>query len=96
MPELATTLVARVRGHDEVGLGTVLGSNIFNGLFIAGVAASLSPIEVAFASAAPALIIGFAAVALCYPPASGVIGRRRGGILLALYLVYLAALIQIK
>jgi cation:H+ antiporter len=29
MPELATTLVAKLRHHDEVGLGTVLGSNIF-------------------------------------------------------------------
>ncbi len=27
VPELATTLIAKLRGHDEVGLGTVLGSN---------------------------------------------------------------------
>ncbi|RYE75431.1 MAG: sodium:calcium antiporter, partial [Myxococcales bacterium] len=33
-PELATTIVSRFRGHDEIGLGTVLGSNVFNGLFI--------------------------------------------------------------
>lgn len=29
MPELATTLIARLRGHHEMGLGTILGSNIF-------------------------------------------------------------------
>ena len=34
MPELATTVVAKLRGHDEIGLGTILGSNIFNGIFI--------------------------------------------------------------
>jgi cation:H+ antiporter len=34
MPELASSLIAKFRGHDEVGLGTILGSNIFNGLLI--------------------------------------------------------------
>ena len=29
MPELATTLSATRHGHHEVGLGTILGSNIF-------------------------------------------------------------------
>jgi cation:H+ antiporter len=32
VPELATALISKLRGHDEVGLGTILGSNIFNGL----------------------------------------------------------------
>jgi cation:H+ antiporter len=30
-PKLATTVVAKLRGHDEVGLGTILGSNISMG-----------------------------------------------------------------
>ena len=29
-PELATTIVAKLRGHDDVGLGTIIGSNVFN------------------------------------------------------------------
>ncbi len=33
VPELATTVIAQLRGHTEVGLGTILGSNIFNSLF---------------------------------------------------------------
>jgi cation:H+ antiporter len=45
-PELATTLVARVRGQDSVGIGTVLGSNVFNTLWIVGVAAMIEPIVV--------------------------------------------------
>lgn len=35
LPELVTTLLARLRAHHEVGLGTLLGSNLFNGLAIA-------------------------------------------------------------
>jgi len=31
-PELATTIIARLRGHDEIGVGTIVGSNIFNNL----------------------------------------------------------------
>ena len=45
MPELATTVIAKLRGHDEIGLGTLLGSNVFNGLFVIGTAAVLCPIR---------------------------------------------------
>src|SRR5690606_26096117 len=34
VPELTTAIIAELRGHDEVGLGTIIGSNIFNGGFI--------------------------------------------------------------
>ncbi|MEZ5852248.1 MAG: calcium/sodium antiporter [Hyphomicrobiaceae bacterium] len=95
IPELATAIISRMRGHDEVGLGTVLGSNIFNGLFIVGTAASIAPINVPFMAAAPALIIGLLTMALAFPPRSGRIGRWRGGILLATYAVYIAALLQV-
>ncbi len=93
-PELATAIVSRIRGHDEIGLGTILGSNIFNGLFIVGVAASITPIGIPWREAAVALIVGLAAVALIVPTRSGVIERRRGLLLLALYAVYLAAVAQ--
>lgn len=95
VPELATAIISRLRGHDEVGLGTLLGSNIFNGLFIVGVAGAITPIEVPFRAAAPALIMGIASVALTYPPQSGVIDRWRGGILLAAYAVYLVGVSQV-
>jgi cation:H+ antiporter len=46
IPELATTVIARLRGHAEIGLGTVLGSNIFNGLWIVAVVVIITPITV--------------------------------------------------
>ena len=94
VPELATTIISRLRGHDEVGLGTILGSNIFNGLFIVGIASTITPIQIGFAQVAPALVLGLAAVALTYPPRSGVIDRRRGLMLIAVYAVYLVAVLQ--
>ena len=59
-PELATTIIAKIRGHDEIGLGTILGSNIFNGLLIVGVAATIRPIQVGTRGVAAALAFGFA------------------------------------
>lgn len=94
LPELVTALVARLRGHDEVGLGTVLGSNIFNGLFIVGTAGAITPIEVELATAAPALLLGLIAVALTFPPRSGTIDRWRGGMLLAVFALYLTVVLQ--
>jgi cation:H+ antiporter len=94
VPELATTIISRLRGHDEVGLGTILGSNIFNGLFIVGVASTITPIKIGLAEVAPALVLGLVAVALTYPSRGGVIDRRRGLMLLAVYAVYLVAVLQ--
>lgn len=54
VPEPATTIIAKLRGHDEVGVGTILGSNIFNGLLIVGVAAIIHPIAVGWREAAAA------------------------------------------
>jgi cation:H+ antiporter len=93
-PELATTIIARLRGHDEVSLGTILGSNIFNGLLIVAVAAIISPIVVGRLEVAAALAFGVAALAIAYPWATGYIGRRRGIALLLLYAVYLGVVLQ--
>jgi cation:H+ antiporter len=94
VPELATAIVSRLKGHEEVGLGTVLGSNIFNGLFIVGVASSITPIVVSWQLTAPAIVAGFAALVLTYPPRGGVIERWRGGLLLGLYAAYVLTLLQ--
>lgn len=94
VPELATTIMAKLRGHDEVGLGTILGSNIFNGIFIVAVAAMIHPISVAWREVAIALVFGFAALVLAYPSRHGFIERRRGVMLLVLFAVYLGTLLQ--
>ena len=94
VPELATTITAKLRGHDEVGLGTILGSNIFNGVFVIGVAAVIHPITVAWREVAIALAFGFVALVFAYPTRRGFIERRRGVLLLVLYAAYLATILQ--
>lgn len=92
-PELATAIIARLRGHDEIGLGTLLGSNIFNGLFIVAVAAVIHPIAVDWREILVALAFGLAALAVTFPAGSGYIGRGRGALLLALYAAYVGTII---
>ena len=67
LPELVTTLLARLRGHDEVGLGTLLGSNLFNGLAIVGVAATIHPIPTQLNEIAVTLGFGMLAIVLILP-----------------------------
>jgi cation:H+ antiporter len=94
VPELATALISKLRGHDEVGLGTVLGSNIFNGLFIVAVAALIHPIVFDASSVRVALAFGVVAVVLTLPGRSGYIGRGRGVLLLLLYGAYVVAVVR--
>lgn len=46
LPELITALVAATRGNSGIALGSVLGSNIFNILFITGISAAVSPLNI--------------------------------------------------
>lgn len=93
MPELASLVISKLKGYDEVGLGTVLGSNIFNGLFIISVTVMLSPVRPPLAEVFPALVFGLLSLLLALPGYnSGRIRRRQGIFLLILYFVYLAML----
>lgn len=92
-PELATTIIAKVRGYDDVSLGTILGSNIFNGFLVIGIAALIAPFAVNLSRVGAALLFGAIAVAAIAPGRSAVLKRRRGVLLLSSYAVYLAVVL---
>ena len=94
LPELVTTLFARWHGHDDVGLGTLLGSNLFNGMAIVGLTASIHPIQSPLAEVIITLSFGIITILLILPR-TGVIARKRGLVLLALYAVYVVASLNI-
>lgn len=89
LPELVTLLLARWRGHDDVGLGTVLGSNLFNGLAIVGVAATIHPIPVVLGDTGIALGAGLLALLLVLPRRHR-IDRIRALALLGIYVGFAA------
>lgn len=91
-PELVTSIIAAARKQSEIALGNVLGSNIYNLLFIGGVTGMVAPGPV------PAKIAQFdlplatlaALVVMVFAFTGGRINRREGGVLLAAYLGYTA------
>lgn len=93
VPELATTFISSLRGNSDIGLGTVLGSNIFNGLFIISIAALINPISVQFHVVRTSLIFGLLGILLVMPSGSRRLGRGRGAILLLAYCSYVALII---
>ena len=45
LPELVISLSSALKGSSGISLGNIIGSNIFNGLFILGIAALIAPIK---------------------------------------------------
>jgi len=84
-PEMVTAFLAARRGHPEVGIGTVLGSNVFNTLFIVGVAAAITPIGVEWSETSVSIGFGVLATLLALPSRSGRLDRWRGVALLATF-----------
>ncbi len=98
LPEVATSIVAAMRGERDIAVGNVVGSSLFNLLAIAGLAALIAPGGLAV----PDAIVRFdipvmLAVALaCLPifAAGHLIARWHGALFLAYYGAYLAYLLM--
>lgn len=93
LPELATSMVAALRGRADVALGNVLGSNIFNVLGILGVTAAVGelPIPEAVARFDLWAMLGATALLLVLAWTGQRISRVEGALLLVLYVAYTAA-----
>ena len=97
LPELATSVVAALRGERDIAVGNIVGSNIFNILAIAGVAAVVAPggLEVAPALLRFDIPVMIAVALACLPIfASGhLIARWEGALFLGYYAAYVLYLI---
>lgn len=94
-PELATALISRVRGHDEIGLGTLFGSCIFNALFITGLAGLITPISVRGNDVWIGLFMGLLALVAVIPDRELRLARWRSPIVLGIYFAYVFLLIRL-
>lgn len=92
LPELSAALAGARRGHSDLVLGNVLGSNIFNSLGVAGVAAIIGPGEVVGVSGVLfGLMMAAAAFAGVFAYTRQVISRSEGFVLVVLFAVYVLA-----
>ena len=93
LPELVTSLVAARKGQNEIAMGNVIGSNIFNLLLILGVSATITPIPVQATSIIDALVLIGISIVFYLPARRGKLGRAPGAIMALTYVVYTAYLI---
>lgn len=93
-PELATTLIATLKGHDDVGMSNILGSNIFNVAFITSVVGLMHPFAVNVPEVLPSLWMGVVTVGLLWSPRRTTLGRWRGLVLLACYATYVVLTVR--
>lgn len=91
LPELATTIVASIRGQTSIAIGNLIGSNIFNILLVLGITATVHPLSVSpmVAGADIYLMLGAAVVVPLMLAARWELGRAQGAFLMLAYLGYL-------
>ena len=95
LPELVTSVTAARRGNADIAIGNIVGSNVFNILFVAGTSALISPIvfeskfvlDTAVATATAVLLL------VCVCNKEGKLKRSGGIIMLAAYAAYFVKLL---
>ncbi len=97
MPEVATSVMATIRGHREIAVGNVIGSNIFNILMVLGVSGLVAPRPLAVAASIQHfdLWVMLAVAVACLPIffTGTRIARWEGGLFVGYYVAYTVYLI---
>lgn len=94
LPELAGSIAATLKGKPDIALGNLIGSNVFNLLFILGATAMVQPLIVDPVGALVdlAVMLGFTVVVWPFLWSRLRIGRMEGSVLVLGYVVYMASL----
>ena len=89
LPELVTSIVASSKGENGLALGNVIGSNIFNIIFILAFSSVLNPIGAAAMAVYDTLFLFFATL-LVYILAKndGEISKKEGFAMVLIYVIY--------
>ncbi len=97
LPEVATSVVASVRGERDIAIGNVIGSNIFNLLLVLGGSALVAPagmrVDPGILAVDIPLMVGVALACLPIFFTGGCIARWEGTLFLATYAAYVTYLI---
>ena len=91
LPELATSVVAAAKRKDQLALGTILGSNVFNALLILGTASVITPLSFASMTLVDASILIASALLLliwAYTGHRNRIDRWEGAVMLLCFVTY--------
>jgi cation:H+ antiporter len=92
LPELVTSVIAAVRGHADLAVGNVVGSNVFNVLLCLGAAALTGPVlgTPRQLGVDLAVLVGMTTLLVVLLRGERLVARREGGLALGLYVAYVA------
>jgi len=90
LPELITSIIAIRKGHTDIGIGNIIGSNIYNILMIMGVGATLGGVIISSDVYVDYVIMILFSLSLLIALKTGIINRVMGICLTIGYVVYLA------
>lgn len=95
LPELVTSVIAARRGHSDIAVGNVVGSNIFNVLLCLGASSMAGSVARALSTLGLELVaLGvMTALAATFIRTERTISRLEGAIVLALYVVFSVAVV---
>ncbi len=93
LPELVTSTVAAKKGQNDIALGNVIGSNIFNILFVLGIAATVNPLTTGNEIVVDLIVMMSITTLLFALAFTGKLGRKTGILFIAIYVLYLTYLI---
>lgn len=91
LPELATSLTAAIRGKEQLALGNILGSNVFNAMLILGLSSIITPLSFASMTVVDIAALVLSSVLLLIWAYSGHrnrIDRWEGAAMLLCYVAY--------
>ena len=94
LPELCISLMASYRGENELAVSNIVGSNIFNSLFVLGIGALLVDVPVLDTTLMfhMPVMIGLSVLMFLMVYRNNKIGKVSGAILLTVYVAYIAAM----
>lgn len=89
LPELVTSIVAARKHEVDMALGNVIGSNIFNILFVLGISAALHPMVFQMENIIDIIVlVVMSAIVLCFAWTKQKLVRWEGAVMLAMYAGY--------
>lgn len=96
LPELITSIVASIKKNSDIAIGNIVGSNIFNILFIIGVSSIINPVKYNYSFNLEMIILICATLMLMlfpYVQEKNIMNRKKGIIYLLMYILYMLYLI---
>ncbi|HEX3020741.1 MAG TPA: calcium/sodium antiporter [Chitinispirillaceae bacterium] len=86
LPELATSVIAAIKKEEDIAIGNIIGSNIFNILAILGVSSTITPLSsTGVDQISLYFMLGTAVILLPFMRTGFVLSRIEGFLLLAVY-----------